>query len=204
MIRIEVQTTGLDTTVRGLQLLKERSSKFRVAVAQRMALKVQANAMDNVSGAVLQVRTGHLRRMVAARGVDVSDNVVGWGLPEGDPTAKYGAKQELGGLILPKGQYLRIPTELAKTANGVDRYAGKSLREVPGFVFIKPKGKNPFLARIEELKALQKGEGPKAWYWLVPSVNLPARPWFKAAVESTDFEAIIRDAIGPELEGTKQ
>jgi hypothetical protein len=140
--------------------------------------------------------------------------------------ARYSSTHENGGTITPKrGQYLAIPLGPAKTAAGVSRYA--SPRMVPDLFVIRTatgklllvKGERPPGAGPRRPKSDRKPKlGPKAprvfgpvrhrgpvrqtrltaYFLLVRSVTVPARPFVKPAIE--DARRLMPSQIRAALE----
>jgi hypothetical protein len=100
---------------------------------------------------------------------------------------------EDGGTIGPtKGQYLRIPTKMAQTPAGVDRWAGRSARDIPGTFLVRAgAGKKSKLWVVRAIGGSYSGIGPANvkrmdfLYLLVRSVNIRPRKLFQKTMEVT-------------------
>lgn len=193
-MRVEVR--GLREALEGLR--RERAEVLpRLAnrVRFNVALRVKKHATDNASGAVLRRRTGGLVRFVARQNPEIIDDAVVWGLPATDLQGRIGAFLEVGGTIRPKiAKMLRIPLDAAKTAAGVDRYAGVPLRSVPGFWVKQISGNRALLMRTPDRSP---NSVPQAWYLLTYSTEIKAHPWFSRAVQTaqTEVPGLIAAAI---------
>ena len=87
---------------------------------------------------------------------------------------------EDGGVVRggsPKG-YLRIPTAQAQTAAGVDRWAGRSSRDIPGAFLMKSKRGNLWVA-------VSRGGKLVLLYLLKKSVKMKARRVFARARDAS-------------------
>jgi hypothetical protein len=121
---------------------------------------------NKLSGQLLKVRTGTLRRSIEqrsrARGKKIT-GTIGSRLP-------YAKIQEEGGTVRPKkGQYLTIPTQFAKTAAGVVRGGARSFA-------------NTFIQRSKRgnLLIFQKtGDGIIPLFLLVKSVRIKPKHYLR-------------------------
>lgn len=154
-----------------------RGTRTAVALVQRaVRLEMTGRAsMDpfwgkgGAEGNQLAVRTGRTRASVTGNTFRYGDRAVG----------VVGSKEahlklhESGGTVQgtsPKG-YARIPTAAAKTAAGVDRNAGRSIRDIPGaFLFTSKSGRLWAAVRRERTMQLL--------YLLVHEVKLRPRGIF--------------------------
>jgi len=169
--------TGVTKNVR---LESERSMARSVVLVRRM-LAAEMTAPENrdafwgkkgASGNGLSVRSGKTRASLTP-GTRIYRNgatligVVG-------SAEKHLKLHEDGGVIRgtsPKG-YLRIPTRAAQTAAGVDRYAGRSIRDIPGSFLFKSRAGNLWAA-------IRRGSGPlELLYLLKKSARMRPRRIF--------------------------
>lgn len=94
-------------------------------------------------------------------------------------------RQEDGGTFAgtsPQG-YNRIPTRAAQTAAGVDRWAGISIRDIPGAFLLTSKAGKLWAA-------VRTARGFDLLYLLVKSVTLPARRIFGRVTERIRLEVV--------------
>jgi hypothetical protein len=190
--RVTVDAKGAKEAYDWLHEIGEGVLPMLNALGLKILQAVQTKALRNLSGRypgpnqenVVSVRTGTLRRLVAAQQVTVEKDGLSWGLPAGELQSRIGRTLEEGGTIRPtKSKFLRIPLAFggALTAQGVDRNAGRSLRDVPGFRVWPSKGGNLILWNTTKKK-------PEPWYILKTSVTIRARYWFSDSVEKSTAE----------------
>jgi hypothetical protein len=191
-LNITVDAKGAKEAYDWLHKIGEGVEPMLKALGMDLLRAVQTKALRNLSGRypgpnqehVVAVRSGTLRRFVAAQPITVESDGLSWGLPSGERETGIGKTLEEGGTLKPsKSKYLRIPLAFggALTAQGVDRNAGRSLRDVPGFKVWKSKAGNLIIWNTTKKK-------PQPWYILKPSVTIRARYWFSDAVEKTTAE----------------
>lgn len=139
------------------------------------ALEAEARAKINATGPALHARTERLRGSIHARvrgsgsGVELRLRAGGRG-----GNVPYAGVHEYGATIRPrKGQFLAIPLGPARTRAGVSRFA--SPRDVPGLFFV-PSRSGGVLVKMGRGKSLT------AWFALVRSVRIPARPYLRPAL----------------------
>lgn len=188
---------------------------------RRVAVEVRRQVIDDISGDVLKVRSGSLRRSVESYVQMVSNALhIVVGSVKG-PSSPYAAALNYGNpKITPKkGKWLAIPQKPALTPAGVARY--KSARQAPvRLFFVKPKGREDtaFLFEVPPKAGSNRGalgamfkedagardwKRKKLWYVLKKQVSLPAYKWLSNAVErATHFapqwieEEIIKHLTG--------
>jgi len=122
--------------------------------------------------------------------------------------ARYARAQELGGVIEPvTSKFLRIPTENAMTAQGIDKMPGPLRATAPEGFFQLVRTKAGRLMLVHDVGG--RNARSEIWYWLVPRVTLPPRPFLRPAVDeamkvaSTRIAKAIRRALQqPEQGGT--
>ena len=107
------------------------------------------------AGALLGARTGQTVRRLAASGVRQEGG--GWAATVGSPD-RHVLVHEEGAVVYgtsPRG-YLRIPTAAAQSASGAEqqRFAGKSLRDVPGVFLIRTRSGSLWAAERRGRKRL--------------------------------------------------
>jgi phage gpG-like protein len=100
----------------------------------------------------------------------------------------YGPTHEFGATIKPKrGQYLAVPTALAKTAAGAlkDAY-NRPLRQIVGLFIARSKDKRTLFAAIRSpATGRQRRSGFTVLFWLVRQVRIPARPFLNPALRDS-------------------
>lgn len=98
---------------------------------KRAAMLVERALKDNISGAYLNVRSGHLRSSIGSKVEVWKDGLsatIGSGARQGDRVT-YANIQETGGTIRPRiKQYLTIPLDAAMTPAGVTRFTAPEVR----------------------------------------------------------------------------
>ena len=194
---ISISQNGLQNVERNLRRMGSGVRQETRAAVERAVRTVEADlkrvgltgqkgqsAIFGVTGAAgdrLGVRSGRTRRFVTARVLDVGPTVVGVvGSPE-----KHMRLHEEGGTVH-GSQYLRIPTRRAQTGVGVDRYAGMSIRNIPGAFLIRGSS-GKLWAAVREAGNLQ------FLYLLVRQVRMRARRVFAKTLDRN------RPAINAEL-----
>jgi len=151
---------------------------------------VKLHALANLSGRLVQTRTGQLRRTVNHTGFETQGNALCWGLQEGSEQVGIAVTLEEGKTILPKnGKSLRIPLKAAMTAKGVDRLLGIKLREHDIW---KEYRLLTFSGPHQNVIWRKSGSGDvfsggafAPWYLLVRSVSIRGRFWLKRAVDES-------------------
>lgn len=138
------------------------------------------------AGPVLAARTGHTRSALSPGRVWVVGETVFAAVEHAEP---HVSALETGETIRPtSGQFLRIPTQNALTSSGADRYAGMSIRAIPGARLIRTKR-----GTLWAIREVGHGTGARTefLYLLVRSVKLPEKRLFRS----------VRDALAPKLSG---
>lgn len=146
----------------------------------------------------LGARSGQSRRkIVAGRPVRLGSLVTAV-VGTGD---KHIALLEEGGEITGK-QYLRIPLANAQTAQGVDRWTGTSIRDIPGAFLLRTLGGKLFavrqLSRRDRSGAVVgRNRGLEFLYMLVRKVRIKGRHLFRHARTSAqpEVERLVRGAV---------
>jgi len=168
--------------------------KAMLAAGMEIALEAQGNADANLSGRVLNVRSGALRSTLKSGArLNKRSIVQGWvqagGMGKRGNVA-YAAVHETGKpkIIKPKtGKYLRIPLPPAKTGAGVDRYQGSLRDQAPDKFFFVP------IAGGRGLLIDRETDVP--WYVLVRSVKTKKRPFIapaiRLAISKTGEDAVV-------------
>lgn len=204
MNQISITITGIEPTIANLQGLERDLPRVQQEIVRDASLLTHRRVVERMSdrggsdpflgrtggvGNTLAVRSGQSRARITPGGRvlqagDVAFAVVG----SPDPHVAF---LEEGGTIYGR-QYLRIPLASAQTAQGVDRNAGRSLRDIPGLVFVRSH-------RGKLFAGIEKG-GPRSrrftfLYLLVPSVTLRGRHIFG------DTQREVEPEIGRITEG---
>lgn len=172
----------------------------RVEVGDTMA-EAEGIAKGRVSGSVLKVRSGYLRRSIAGMVDHGNDAVVTGRLRAGggEREVRYARIHELGGVVTPNGnsggggQWLAIPTAFAP--GGRTKHTA---RDVPGLTFRRTR--RPDLAMlVNTANTGKRGRGKQGdvVFWLVKSVTIPARPYLRPSFEeaTADLHQRINAAI---------
>jgi len=184
---------------REMAAAEKRGANVQAAIVRGMETGGQevANKIvtDRLTGQVLNVRTGELRKSVESRvlrrGASVTSLV---GVRKGPATA-YARILNDGGKITAKGGALAIPLEAAKTPGGVPRFPGGP-RTVPDLFMIKRAGRPPLLAR-----AIRGGKAIEPMYVLKRSVTIKATDWLSGGVRK--YLGLYTDEINEELDGVE-
>lgn len=102
----------------------------RGAMRQGMR-RAENRARELVTGDVLQVRSGALRRSISSRVDESGDTILGRvGVLKGEKTLAYARAQEEGATITPKrAKVLTIPLKAALTPAGVPRFTAREAAE---------------------------------------------------------------------------
>lgn len=187
-------------TIRLLADFRHRVRGLASAVSRgawKTARELERSTKENLSGDLLNVRSGALRRSIEA-GVILEANqiTVYLGSVKG-PASAYSRAQEEGRTITPvSAQWLAIPVGPALTGAGVARFA--SPRECPvEFKFIKVDSDTAVLVstgawnytfgragtfiKRKGAKRRDKKRG-EVWYVLVKRVRMPATYWLTESI----------------------
>ena len=108
---------------------------------------------DLLSGEVLNVRTGSLRKSIDHEIVTDPDRITGEVVVREGPASKYAGIQEEGGTIVPKNaKALAVPLPAALTARGVlkGKYNAANLRELDLVLIKNKKSGKALLAEVVE------------------------------------------------------
>lgn len=183
------------------EYLREASVRLHARLQKEITtsgLRMERAAKANLTGTVLNVRTGRLRRSIRS---EVKQEEGGWELAlraggDGAADVKYARIHELGGVIRPtQSRFLAIPVGPALTPSGVARYA--SPRDVPvPLAFVQSLKGQPLL-----VEAGGKKKAGRVWYVLRKSVTIPARPYLAPAMKAEEpvlaarLEQILKDAL---------
>ncbi len=131
MIKIEVDQKSFQNIVDALEGLSPKKADSVLNKGfKRAALLVEQKLKVNISGSILNVRSGQLRASIGSR-VDSTDSgpvaTIGSGARQGR-RIPYADIQETGGTIRPKiGQFLTIPLKDAQTPSGVTRFSARDV-----------------------------------------------------------------------------
>lgn len=195
--RFLVESKGAMEAYEYLHSVGQGVTQMLKALGYDALMAVKIEYVHNISGYypgpnqehVLAVRSGALRRFALAQQIAVESDGLAWGLPAGQKQSIIGAKLEAGGQITPKaGRFLRIPLPAALTTKGVDRNAGRSLREDKSYFVARSHAGNPIIFKKQE-----KNRPPVPWYLLKTSVNIRGRHGLEDAVrkvEATKMEGL--------------
>lgn len=141
---------------------------------------------SKVSGQLLGVRTGALRRSIRGDAVSRSHKVVAYV----GASTPYARIHEEGGTIRPKAaQYLTIPTRHAMTPAGVIRGGARSF---PNTFVRKTRSGNPAIFQ-------RRGKQVVPLFWLVKSVKVKAKRYLRTGLEDkldTVYRRITREIMG--------
>lgn len=112
------------------------TGKALVAALRRIGLQLQRTMMKRVSGDLLQVRTGNLRRALFYRIEESEKDREVLVRAGADLTkARYGRIHNFGGVIRPvRAQFLTIPQAPNLTGNGVMRVNAREFISNPGSI----------------------------------------------------------------------
>lgn len=151
--------------------------------AQRAANEIVREVQENISGDMLKVRSGSLRRSVTSKVGAVDHTLtIEIGSTQG-PATKYARIHEYGGTIRPiRAKLLAVPVGPALTPAGVPRYP--SPRAVPvrlSYVPAKKAGVTGCVGLLVENK--RRSKAGRIWYRLYSKVTLPARHWLGKSVK---------------------
>lgn len=173
--KVASRLRGAARDVRSAQELGVRRGTLLVDRALKLELSEKGGqdafwGKTGSPGDGLAVRSGRTRASVASNVFRYGDRVVG---VVGSKEAHL--KQHESGATVPGTSprgYARIPTAAAQTPSGVDRNAGRSIRDIPGaFLFTSRTGK--LWAAVRADKRLE------LLYLLVKQVRLRARRIFE-------------------------
>lgn len=182
--------------VRDLQTGTEKAlRRAGLIVRQRLREKMTQDAGSDpfwgrrTTLAGLIVRTGGTRQRLSAAGrIFRAGNVMSTAI--GSPDEHVRQLEEGGTVGPPPGfQYLRIPTASAQTDRGADRWAGSSIRSIPGAFLRRFK-----TGRLWALRSKGKN-GVELLYLLVRSYTTRGRHMFADTKRETE-PAVLREMNG--------
>lgn len=175
---------GLSARLGGLNPKNQGKAVYKGFV--RGCLIVESKLKENVSGSILNVRSGQLRASMGSIITIEKDGLqgtIGSGVRQGGRVA-YANLQERGGTIRPKtAQWLTIPLPAAMTASGVAR--GRA-RDFDNTFIKKSKAGNLIIFQ-------SKGKSIVPLFILKKSVEIPASHYLSITRDQT------RDAANQEL-----
>jgi phage gpG-like protein len=176
----------------------EKMSIVLFRAFQRIGEETANIVKSNLSGRILNTRTGHLRVKTESKVVSTSDNItatIGSGVRTGG-RLPYAEIHETGGVIRPKrGKHLTIPMAAALTAAGVPRFTARQV-----FSGQTPYDKGAVIGKT--VFGIMKGEKPTPLFSLVKSVTIPARRYMSRSLEEIEnrVTSIIKESIAKQLE----
>lgn len=188
---------GLRPIGGGFAAIAERAPKIRDGIEAAIRYEIMAvkrEAMLNLSGHALQVRSGRLRGSVDVQVRRSTRDRTTAVIAAGGSGVKYARIWEERRLttIRPKrGKYLTIPLDAAKTAAGVTR---GNARSFPNTFFLFRKGRTPLIMQ-------RKGKKVVPLFALAKQVRIGNRPYLRPAIEKRrpHLEKRIRQEIGRRL-----
>lgn len=182
----------------------EFATRLQVAATKRVAAEVHREmgtvveeaiglAKGRLGGAVLNTRSGNLRRSITGEVVPTSSAAVEGKVRAGggDRDVRYARIHELGGVIVPKnGKFLAIPTNLAP--GGQTKHGP---RDVPDLRFVPIRGGAMGLL-VRERRG-RHGLRSEILYILVRRVQIPKRPYMEPSVReaTVDMGDRMREAM---------
>lgn len=197
----KLERAGVEMDRAEMNTVRQGSIILRRALVQHLSGRAPSDPFwgkGSPSGAFMGARTGQSRSRLSPGGLAVKQGNR-WSAAVGSPD-KHVAFQEQGGTIQGR-QFLRIPTRAAQTAGGMDRNAGRSIRDIPGSFLMR--------SRAGNLWAAVRASGdsvPTLLYMLVRSVTQRARGIFAtvrreiepqiAALGRVEVAAVVRHANG--------
>ncbi len=132
MIEIRVDEKSLKNLEQALEGInpKKASSALNKGFKQA-ALLIERKLKQNISGSLLNVRSGRLRSSIGSV-VGTEDGLpvarIGSGVRQGRPVS-YAGIHETGGVVRPKtGQFLTVPLKAAQTQSGVTRFTAREVK----------------------------------------------------------------------------
>lgn len=150
----------------------------------RAGARLERLAKERVTGDILKVRSGSLRRSITSRIIEDKNGV---SLAVGSTVgvaAKYAPIHEFGGVIKPvRAKMLAVPVGPALTPSGVARYP--SPRDVPvrlGFRPTKTPGTALLVERTKTVKGRRGRTSGRVWFVLKKQVRIPTRQWLSRSI----------------------
>jgi hypothetical protein len=170
-------------------------------------LIVESALKGNVSGSLLNVRSGRMRSSIGSK-VEADDNglvgTVGSGVRSGG-RVKYANIQEEGGTITPRvKQFLTIPLDAAKTPSGVTRFTAQDVRKG------RTNYKGSFIRNSIIFGVLQRGSARRTsivpLFVLKKSVTIRASKYLSITAQETlkDATKALLDGVKEDLSGDKK
>lgn len=192
MIELKVSREDLDSIKSRLGKIDPRKQDSVLGRAFKQAsLKVSDKLVMNVSGRILNRRTGHLAQSIGAK-IEKDGNdwvgTVGSGYGRYD-RLPYAEIHETGGVITPKhAKYLTIPLKAALTPTGAPKRGGA--RDWQNTFVGKSKAGNLIIFQ-------KSGRGLIPLYVLKKSVTIPARKYMSVTLQEMQkyFVMAIRGSI---------
>lgn len=185
MITLEIDEKPIKNLLKAIQNLDPKDQGKSVFRGFKdAALLVEGKLKENISGRLLNVRSGHLRSSIGSK-VETKENgivaTIGSGARQGQ-RIKYADIQETGGTVRPKiRQWLTIPLDAAKTPAGVTRFSAQDVRDG------STKYKSSFIRNGIIFGVLGRGIVPL--FVLKKSVNIPASRYMSITAKETEKEA---------------
>lgn len=196
---IGVQVVGLDQAIGRIRRFGSEIDKAEREQARRGSIQARRLLVARMSrpapvhpfwgkgspaGNYLGARTGQSRQRISPGGIVVR-TAGGYQAAVGSPD-RHIAFAEEGGTIS-GGKLKRIPTAAAQTPGGADRFAGRSIRDIPGAFLIR--------SQAGKLWAVQPQGGAKSGrltflYLLVPSVKQRGRHLFRETARDLNHAAV--------------
>lgn len=191
---------------------EEFATRLRAAAERRVERELRAEmgatvadaenrAKARLSGAVLNVRAGYLRRSIvglvdAPTGLTLVGRVRAGG---GTKEVSYARIHEEGGTIRPRnGRFLAIPTD--NVPGGMTKVGP---RDIPNLRFVEIRGGAMGMLVRDRAGRGKAGTGARAdvMFWLVHRVDVPKRPYLLPSVQeaSADFPDRMREAVNRAL-----
>lgn len=178
----------LAKAVPDLRSAQERGvSRASILVGRELRLELTSPASSHPfwgrvgsTGTGLSVRSGKTRSSVSGGGrIFRSGDIVTSAVGSGE---KHLKDHEDGGTFAGKSPagYARVPTALAQTAAGVDRWTGMSIRDIPGAFLLRSKAGKLWAARNAGGRNSQRVE---LLYLLVKSIHLKPKRIFGRVAE---------------------
>jgi hypothetical protein len=164
-------------------VLKNAPAQIQPALVdgmRRVGMEIERHVKGSLSGALLKVRTGTLRRAVFSRGEKAgqADAVAVVGVDSGK--AAYGKAHEFGGTIKPaKGKFLAIPVGAAMTKGGVGRFSARELMQDP-----KQFGYTGAFFSKHVLFGKKPGGAAVPLFVLKPSVTIKEKRFVRGAIDA--------------------
>ncbi len=174
--------------------MRVASLLIRKALTAELSSKPKRSAFWGVMGGSpgLAVRTGRTRARLSPGGrvYRVGKEIIA---AVGSPD-QHVLDAEEGGTFTTSG-FFRIPTAAAQTRAGVDRWAGMSIRNIPGAFLRRSKS-----GKLWAYWPKPDGDGVERLYLLVKSVNRAARHIFARVTKETRDDVVRQVGRGVALQ----